>query len=161
MKIFISIPWFLPAYKAGGPVQSIANLVNNFTENVEYYIFCGDTDLNNEPLKNIIRAEWVPYNTHTKIWYARKKDLSETLGAQIKFLKPDVVYIIGLFNWHFNIVPLLFCKANKKILSVRGMLHPGALSQKKWKKILFLAALKLLAISSGEKMSTSSPFFSC
>jgi len=27
MKILISIPWFHPAFKAGGPIQSIANLV--------------------------------------------------------------------------------------------------------------------------------------
>jgi hypothetical protein len=26
-NIFITIPWFLPAYKAGGPVQSVANMV--------------------------------------------------------------------------------------------------------------------------------------
>ena len=45
-KIFITIPWFLPAFRAGGPIQSIANLVKEFNEDVEYFIFCGDTDLN-------------------------------------------------------------------------------------------------------------------
>ena len=148
MKIFISIPWFLPAYKAGGPIQSIANLIHHFSENVEYYIFCGDTDLNDEPLQNITKGEWVYYNDFTKIWYAPKENLSETLTKQVTALQPNVLYIIGLFNWHFNIVPLLFCKANKKILSVRGMLHPGALTQKKWKKRIFLEALKLYAVSS-------------
>lgn len=147
MTIFISIPWFLPAYKAGGPIQSIANLVNNFSENVAYFIFCGDTDLNSEPLQNIIKGEWLLYNNHTKIWYAQQENLSETLAAQIEFLKPDALYIIGLFNWHFNIVPLLFCKAGKKILSVRGMLHPGALSQKRWKKRVFLTGLKLSGVA--------------
>ncbi|MCY7290672.1 MAG: glycosyltransferase [Ferruginibacter sp.] len=147
MTIFISIPWFLPAYKAGGPIQSIVNLVNNFSENVAYYIFCGDTDLNNDPLQNITKGEWVQYNNHTKIWYAQQENLSDTLATQIECIKPDVLYIIGLFNWHFNIVPLLFCKADKKILSVRGMLHPGALSQKQLKKRIFLAALKIFGIA--------------
>lgn len=147
MIVFITIPWFLPAYKAGGPIQSVANLINNFTENVEYYIFCGDVDFNNEPLENLIKGEWIPFNSHTKIWYAQKENLSETLAAQIEIVKPAVIYIIGLFDWHFNIIPLLFCKADRKIISIRGMLHPGALTQKKWKKRIFLQALKLFNIS--------------
>ena len=146
MNVFISIPWFFPAYKAGGPIQSIVNLVNNFTEDIEYNIFCGDVDLNNEPLQNIVKGEWVQYNNYTKIWYAPKENLSDVLTTQIEILKPDVIYIIGLFDWHFNIVPLLFGKASKKILSVRGMLHPGALTQKKWKKRIFLQALKFFGI---------------
>lgn len=44
-KTFITIPWFLPAFRAGGPVQSIANLVEECHEEVEYFIFCGDVDL--------------------------------------------------------------------------------------------------------------------
>ncbi len=147
MNIFITIPWFVPAYKAGGPIQSIANLVNTFSENVEYNIFCGDTDLNNEPLQNITKGEWLPFNNNAKVWYAHKENLSETLTKQIEILKPDVVYIIGLFNWHFNIVPLLFVKANRKIISVRGMLHPGALTQKKWKKRIFLEVLKVVGVA--------------
>ncbi len=45
-KIFIIIPWFLPAFRAGGPVQSIANLVKQYNDDVQYFIFCSDTDLN-------------------------------------------------------------------------------------------------------------------
>lgn len=141
------MPWFLPAYKAGGPIQSIANLINNFTDDIEYFIFCGDVDLNNEPLENIKKGAWISYNNYTTIWYAEKENISEILSTQIEIIKPEVIYIIGLFDWHFNIVPLLFSKAEKKILSIRGMLHPGALSQKKLKKRIFLQSLKLFGIS--------------
>lgn len=37
----------------------------------------------------------------------------------------------------------MYCKAPKKVLSIRGMLHPGALSQKSLKKKLFLHAFRL------------------
>ena len=50
MKILITIPWFLPAFRAGGPVQSIANLIKEYHEEVEYFIFCGDTDVNGAAL---------------------------------------------------------------------------------------------------------------
>lgn len=143
-KIFITIPWFLPAFRAGGPVQSIANLVNEFTEGVEYYIFCGDTDLNGAALQSITTNEWLKYNNHTQVWYAGPDKISDSLVKQTEEIQPDIIYIIGLFSWHFNIVPLLFCKGTRKILSARGMLHPGALSQKKWKKKIFLKLFKLL-----------------
>lgn len=143
MMVFITIPWFAPAYKAGGPVQSVVNLVNNFTEGVEYRIFCGSTDLNDAPLEGIEQGKWIAYNNHTQVWYAEKEEISNTHTYQLESLKPDVLFIIGIFSWHYNIVPLLFGKAPLKILSVRGMLHPGALSQKAIKKRIFLTALKL------------------
>jgi len=143
-KIFITIPWFLPAFRAGGPVQSIANLVKEFNEEVEYFIFCGDTDLNGAELENITTGEWVRYNDHAWVWYSEPVKISDTMVKQVEIIKPGILYIIGIFSWHFNIVPLLFCKAPKKILSTRGMLHPGALSQKKWKKKIYLQLFKLL-----------------
>ena len=117
-------------------------MVDTFTDNIQYRIFCGDTDLNNDPLQNIKKNEWIDYNVCTKVWYASKHDRSKILIDEVKSQNPDVLYVIGLYNWHFNIVPMLFCKANTKIISVRGMLHSGALSQKRFKKMLFLSALK-------------------
>lgn len=143
-KIFITIPWFLPAYRAGGPIQSIANLIREYTADVRYYIFTSDTDLNGAALDNLTLNEWIDFNAHTQVWYAGPEKISDSLVKQVEQIKPDVLYIVGLFSWHFNMVPLLFCKAPRKILSSRGMLHPGALSQKKWKKKLFLIAFNLL-----------------
>ena len=142
-KIFISIPWFLPAFRAGGPVQSIANLVKEFNENIHYYIFCGDTDLNGGLLENIHSDDWVEFNAHTRVWYSSPTKISDQLVKQVSAIRPDVLYIVGLFSWHYNIVPLIFCKGPKKILSTKGMLHPGALSQKKWKKKIFLKIFSL------------------
>ncbi|HEU5053429.1 MAG TPA: glycosyltransferase [Hanamia sp.] len=143
-KIFITIPWFVPAFRAGGPVQSVANLVSEFNEGVEYYIYCGDTDLNGAELENIRPNEWVPYNEWTRVWYARPEKRSETLLKLVEKIQPEILFIIGIFSWHFNIVPVIYCKSPRKILSTRGMLHPGALSQKKWKKKIFLELFKML-----------------
>jgi glycosyltransferase involved in cell wall biosynthesis len=143
-KIFITIPWFLPAFRAGGPVQSIANLVKELNEEVSFFIFCGDTDLNGAELENITKGEWLDFNEHTKLWFSEAGKVSDSMVKQVQILKPDILYIIGMFSWHFNMVPLLFCKGPKKILSTKGMLHPGGLSQKKWKKKIYLQCFKLL-----------------
>ena len=78
-KIFITIPWFLPAFRAGGPIQSVANLVKEFHEDVEYLIFCGDTDLNGAELENIETNTWTKFNEHTHVWYAGPQKISDTL----------------------------------------------------------------------------------
>ena len=145
-KILISIPWFYPAFRAGGPVQSIVNMVNELDGAYEFYIFCGNKDLNNISLENIKEGEWVSYNSYTKIWYASAKNRKGTLVQLLKDIHPDHLFIIGLFSWQFNIVPLLFCKCSSKIVSVRGMLHTGALSQKSIKKVIYLKAFKLLGL---------------
>ena len=125
-------------------MQSVANLVNECHEEVEYFIFCGDVDLNGAALENIEINKWVHYNDHTKVWYNGPDKISDNLVDQVEKIVPDVLYITGMFSWHFNIVPMVYCKAPKKILSTRGMLHPGALSQKKWKKKVYLQLFKLL-----------------
>lgn len=143
-KIFISIPWFLPAFRAGGPVQSVANLVKEFHEGIEYFIFCGDVDLNGAELENIETNQWTRFNDHTQVWYAGPEKISDTLVKLVEAEKPDYLFIIGVFSWHYNIVPMIFCKGTKRILSTRGMLHQGALSQKKWKKKIYLQLFKLM-----------------
>ncbi|MEO6819235.1 MAG: glycosyltransferase [Ginsengibacter sp.] len=143
-KIFISIPWFSPAFRAGGPIQSVDNLVREFTENIHYFIFCGDTDLGGGALENVKPNDWVQFNSHTRVWYSSPDKISDNLVKQVHAVKPDVLYIIGLFSWHYNIVPLIFCKGPRKILSTKGMLHPGALSQKKFKKKIFLKLFSLM-----------------
>ncbi len=147
MIIFITIPWFLPAFKAGGPIQSIANLVDNFYGNVKFKIFCANVDLDNKVLQNIEFDKWIIFNNNTEVFYASPSSITKKLIVQYNNTKPDVLFIIGMFSLTFNIFPLLFCKAKKKILSVRGMLHDEALAQKKWKKKLFLFFLKLINIT--------------
>ena len=125
-------------------MQSVANLVKEFAGNVQYFIICQDVDLNGAVLDGIKVNEWVDYNDHTKVLYSTPGKISDTIVKQVEKLKPDIIYMVGLFSWHFNIVPMLFCKGPRKILSTRGMLHPGALSQKRLKKKVYLQLFKLL-----------------
>ena len=145
-SIFISIPWFTPAFKAGGPVQSIANMVEALNEGYQFYIYTSNEDLHKQPIAVAHTDQWVEYNDYTKVWYSGKHDRSQHLVEQAEALKPDILYVIGLFDWHFNIVPLLYAKAERKLVSVRGMLHPGALSQKSWKKRIFIQGMKWMKI---------------
>ena len=143
-KIFILIPWFSPAYKAGGPVQSIANLVELMQgEPFEFNIFCSIKDLDGTILKDITADTWIPYNTNTSVFYSSDNNILALLKQQIKKDKPAWVYINGIFDWNYNLKPILYCAAVSKIISPRGMLQKGAVGGKALKKKPFLELLKL------------------
>ena len=46
-KILIFIDWYLPGYKAGGPVQSVANLVENLKDNDNKIVYSSAESLYN------------------------------------------------------------------------------------------------------------------
>ena len=48
-KILIFIDWFIPAYKAGGPIQSVSNMVTHLKSEFDFWIYTSNSDLN-EPL---------------------------------------------------------------------------------------------------------------
>ncbi len=146
--IFICMDWFHPAYKAGGPVQSIANLVAQYGhKQVNFKIYCSNTDLDGTVNQGVPFNEWCYYNQYTQVWYASGNKCSvETMKREIKNSNADVLFIIGIYSWYFNLLPLLLGKAPVKIISARGMLHPGALSQKSFKKKVFLALWKMAGL---------------
>ncbi|MEO6231215.1 MAG: glycosyltransferase [Ferruginibacter sp.] len=146
--IFITIDWFHPAYKAGGPVQSIANLVEQYRqEGVQFKIFCSGNDLDGTVNEGVQFDSWNNYNPYTQVWYTSPGKRSvAVLLREIKQCNASVLFAIGIYSWYFNLVPLLFSKVPVKIMSVRGMLHPGALSQKAFKKKIYLSLFKLIGL---------------
>lgn len=145
-KVFISIPWFIPAFRAGGPIQSIANLVSQPKQGYQFYIFCADTDLNGEALPIQVKDKWVTFNDHTLVYYAGLDSRSVKFKKEWLSLKPDVLMVVGIYSWHFNLLPLLYAGKTRSIISVRGMLHPGALSQKSLKKKWYLRVFKWMGL---------------
>lgn len=143
MKLFITYEYFLPAYKAGGPVQSLANLIANYSH-ADIYIYCRNKDLDGTVL-DVKTNEWVQFNKNTKVFYASGKSETSVYDLLTE-VEPDVIFINGIFSPAFNLKPLLWSGDAHKVVSARGMLHPGALSQKSLKKKLYLAAYKLLGL---------------
>lgn len=119
-------------------------MVKNFTTGeVNFYVYCSDRDMDGSAL-NVAHGSWQEYNKNTWVYYATadesRQNVLERLLAEVQ---PQVVFINGIFSRYFSIAPLLAATNAKKILSVRGMLHSGALGQKRVKKKIFLTIFKL------------------
>ena len=145
MKILISIPWFTPAYKAGGPIRSVANLVQKLNNNYKISIFTSNSDLHDsKPLNNIESNSWLPFLKTAQIWYQHSKNKYQQSITFFKKETADVLFINGIYSPQFTLIPIVFSPIKRKIVSARGMLHPQALNQKKSKKSLFLLFFKAL-----------------
>ncbi len=143
-RILITYNHFLPAFKAGGPIQSIANLIRNLYTEFEIYVITSNTDLGNiEPL-NILSNTWLDFeNGKAKVMYLSKNNVKTFyIKKLIQEINPSRIIVNGIYSIPFAIAPAFFFPG-KTIMHVRGMLHPGALAQKPLKKKLFLLGIKL------------------
>lgn len=149
-KILILSEWYLPGFKAGGPIQSLANFVNAFSQKIDIHIFTRNTDANDTTAyPNISPNVWVKNHQGIQVFYASadfltKKNILEVIERG----NYDYLYINSMYSVPFSIIPLLFYKKNKSkfIVAARGMLHRSALRIKPLKKKIFLFLLKISGI---------------
>jgi glycosyltransferase involved in cell wall biosynthesis len=137
MKVMILTPWFYPAYKAGGPIQSLVNLVEQPIGNIEFYVLTSNSDVDNSILDTEKCGVWTKFNRHTSVMYLQKKSRTRMILHQIRATLPDIILITGIYSVPFTILPVLFSKC-RIIISARGMLHPPALKKKAIKKRFYL-----------------------
>lgn len=151
-KILIFIDWFAPGFKAGGPIRSVLNLVENLNENFLFYIFTRNTDyMSHIPYTNVPSNKWYDYMQNVKVFYCSKENLKITTMLQtIQSIAPDLVYINGIFSLYYSIIPLLISKKIKikTVISPRGMLSKQTLSRKRALKKLFFSITKKLKLYS-------------
>ena len=149
-KILIFIDWFLPGYKAGGPIRSVANIIDHLSKDFIFKIITTDTDyLEKEPYKDNESNKWMEFNNNTSIYYFSKENLTKNkLKGLIKNTEFDIAYINGIYSFYFSILPLFLLRKRKKkiIVAARGMLSKHAFSSKSFKKTIFLKIIKLLGL---------------
>ena len=152
-KVLIFIDWFLPGYKAGGPVRSMANMVEYLGDRYDFYIVTRNTDYTEiVPYVGITANQWIDFSPTLKVFYCSVEYLNlSSYRALIKSEKFDVFYINGIYSWKYSILPLIALRkfAGKKIVAPRGMLAQSAINVKGGKKRLFLNLVKWLSLYKG------------
>ena len=99
---------YLPGYKSGGPVRTIANMVERLDDDLDFRIITADRDVGDaEPYPNIVVNGW---NTvgNAQVFYASPCNQSLWHLAQMINETPhDVLYLNSFFSPIFTIRPLL------------------------------------------------------
>jgi glycosyltransferase involved in cell wall biosynthesis len=140
-KVLVLIDWYLPGFRAGGPIRSCANLIDHLSSEIDFYVVTTDTDyMSKVPYDSIQTNEWNKQSDGSNIYYLSKNNCTAaTLKKRIREREYDYYYLNGMFSWYFTWIPLQYISDKKKVIvATRGMLSPGALAIKSLKKKLFL-----------------------
>ena len=162
LRILAVVEWYPPAYKAGGPIRSVHNLMQLLRAQTDHHleVVCGDRDLgSSSPLEGVepdvphMRdGIQVSYRSKvTRAWWFEKLRGTPDNPA------PDVVYLNSLLSIPFALHPLRAARTLgiRVVLAPRGMLGAGALAIKPVKKKVFLLAARLLGLFRGVRWHAS------
>ena len=151
-KILTLISYYLPGYKAGGPLRTIANMVDHLSDDFEFWIITRDRDLgDNKPYPNVIINEWIHVGS-AWVFYASPDQLT-LMGINniINKTQHDILYLNSFFEPTFAFMPLLIRRIGKLpnvpiVLAPRGQFSKGALSLKRLKKIIYIRTVRLFGL---------------
>jgi len=161
MKVLLLTDYYLPGYKGGGPIKTIANLIGATSAEIDYKVVTSDRDLGDvSPYSNVDVGRWNRIGKYS-VFYAESglKGLRQ-LHKIILDKDYDVIYLNSFFSVRFSLVPLLIAKIYKKpiVLGPRGEFSEGALSLKAFKKKVYIRIFKLLGLARGVVFQASSNF---
>jgi glycosyltransferase involved in cell wall biosynthesis len=148
--VLVPVRYFLPAYKAGGPVRTLMAMVEHLSSSYQFKVVALDRDLGDRsPFPGIDRAVWNSVKKTQVRYLSPGVWLAFRLIRVLRETKCDILYLNSFFDPKFTLVPLIawrlgLIRAKSVILAPRGELSPGALAQKRLKKRIFLnLALRL------------------
>jgi len=144
--IFFS-DFYLPGYRAGGPIKSISKLAQSLRTKRKIYIFTRNYDFssNKEPYDSVEANTMISYHKYN-IWYSDRVSFVR-IYKFIKEISPDYIYLNSFFS-SLSIRSIIICRLYfpeiKLVLAPRGEFSQGALSIKRLKKSFFMKMASLI-----------------
>jgi glycosyltransferase involved in cell wall biosynthesis len=162
--ILCLISEYLPGFRSGGPIRTIANLINQLGDEFEIRVICRDRDLGSSVSYSKIKID--RWNTvgGAKVFYASKKMIGFFgIGKLLRETRYDILYLNSFFAFNFTIIPLIlryFGLVKKKPCAIapRGEFAKNAMALKKEKKRLYLYLVKFFGLYKNLYWQASSHF---
>lgn len=150
-KIFVILDYYLPGYRAGGPLRTVANIVDQLSDQFEFSILTRDRDIaDSTPYTEVVINSWTQLGK-AMVYHASADFLSlGNIQRVIREVSPDIIYLNSFFSPLTRKCLLLrrlgFLSRIPVILAPRGELSPGALGLKAVKKRIYLALVRILGL---------------
>jgi len=142
--ILALVHYYLPGFKSGGPVRSIANLVDQLSDVFDFRIITLDRDkFDKNSYPNVTINSWNSIGKAQVYYISENKIISHNYVKLFSEIPYDVLYINSFFDPLFAQWPLLLRRLGKLpnkpiVIAPRGEFSSGALFIKYWKKIPYL-----------------------
>jgi glycosyltransferase involved in cell wall biosynthesis len=144
-SVLVLIGHYVPGERGGGPIRSIANLVEALGDEFDFRIVTLNHDLGvTTTYANIQGNVWVEAGK-AHVWYLPSGPRGVIAMVRVLLeIRADVVYLNSYFSFLFSILPLALLSMMSAacrptiVLAPRGEFSPGALRFKAVKKLAFL-----------------------
>ncbi len=152
IRVLTFLEYFSPGYKYGGPTRSVANLIENLGDEVDFMVLTRDRDFREtQPYANIPTLRWLNMGKAKACYLPPEHASLSGIRRIVNQTDFDLMYMNSLFSPRFTIYPLLLrrlrlIKRTPVILAPRGELNPNALAIKSGKKRIFLTVAKALGL---------------
>ena len=154
INVLIFSDFYLPGFKGGGPIRTIANMLDKLGDDFRFSVVTADRDLADtqtyagitpDTWRSVDRAQ-IYYASSGAGWWRRLYQLIRTFDGQ-------ALHLNSFFSFRFGILPLLYWRMLKfgkpVIVGPRGEFSQGALALKSSKKRTFIALAKGLGLYRG------------
>ncbi|KMT64745.1 glycosyltransferase [Catenovulum maritimum] len=152
-KCLVVTAAFYPAYKYGGPVRSLKNLVDSLGGELDFKVVTSDRDMGDtNSFDGINVNSWNnKYNNIPVFYCAPEYSFLKLFKEVFKKSDFDILYINSFFDTKFSIlihllVWLNLIKCENIILAPRGELTEGAMSFKRLKKLCYVFLFRLMRL---------------
>jgi glycosyltransferase involved in cell wall biosynthesis len=139
---------YVPGFRMGGPLRSIANLVDHLQGEFEFRVVTADRDMGDAfAYRGIETSRWMDVNGAAVRYLSPGEQNFAGLAKLMRETVHDVVYFNSFFSLQSTIVPLVarrlkLVERQPAVLAPRGEFSSGALSLKSGKKRAYIAAGK-------------------
>ena len=162
--ILVLTGFYLPGFKAGGPIRSVAGLVAGLKGDFDFKIICGDRDLgDSRPFESEPVGRWYDYHSAKVL---RLQPGSKGIAMLFRVLRQghyDVVYLNGVWLRRFSMAPLWFRRLGllperPVVLAPRGEFTTGALGIKPGRKRWYLRLARSFGLFNNVLWQASSEY---
>jgi glycosyltransferase involved in cell wall biosynthesis len=159
-RVLVVSQFYLPAFRAGGPVRTLASLVERLGAEIEFAVLTGDRDLGDRaPFAGLPVGVWTDQGGH-RVMHVRG---AAGVAAALRREPYDLLYVNSVFSRRFGILPLVLRRAGllparPLVLAARGELSSGALGLHRRRKRAFLRAARVLGLLRGVRWQASSAY---
>lgn len=143
-RILVLLKHYEPAFRLGGPIKSVANMVAALGGEFDFRIVCLNRDFREiTPLAGIQEGSWLARNGAHVCYLDAGLAKPMKIVRRMQTTDYDLIYLNSFLDPLFSTLPailvnLKLLKRRPIIIAPRGEFSPGALALKSLKKRLFL-----------------------
>ena len=143
-RVLVLSEYYLPGYRAGGTVRSVSNLVDQLSDDFDWFVAARDRDLGaDSPYEDIAIDAWTRVGSASVLYASPGMLKAGKLLGLIRATEHDLLYLNSFFSPHFSVLPqwarrMGLTPRRPVLLAPRGEFSPGALALKAPKKRLYL-----------------------